>query len=280
MEASRRLALKAVALNAEVSRREGSSIRELLKAHVDEASDQLKTAETQLLAYQREAQIELLERDTDAMIYERGELLRLTIDIESEKARLTAAESEISKQQRVLSVGRSVPSEDALRRAAALDRDNPANAAIKDAQSLDLSNPFINPVYQTLEFQIASSRARLAGLQQQRRELIEVKKLGGRELKELSDLYRRQIELARLQTNYDLAKKVYSDVRVRYEETRSEGVGSSAVLQVVDDAIQPDRPLSRQGAKSAALGLVAGLLVAAAAALVLDSGERREERRT
>jgi len=279
MEASRRLAQKAVSLNTEINRREGSSIRDLLKVHLDESSDQLKTAETQLLAFKRNAQIELLERDTDAMMYERGDLLRLTIDIESEKARLKAAESEISKQERVLSVGRSVQSEDALRRAGARDSENPANAAIKDAQGLDLSNPFINPVYQTLEFQIASSRGRLAALEQQRRELVEVRKLGGRELKALTDLYGLEIELARLQTNYDLTKRVYSDVRVRYEQTRSDGVASSAVLQVVDDAIPPDRPLSRQGAKSAALGFAAGFLVAAAAALALDSRQRREDRR-
>jgi uncharacterized protein involved in exopolysaccharide biosynthesis len=280
MEASKRLAQKAVALNTEVSRREGTSIRDLLKVHLDESSDQLKAAETQLLAYQRTAQVELLERDTDAMMHERGDLLRLTLDIEGEKARLSAAEAEISKQQRTLSLGRSVMSEEALRRAAYLDRNNPADAAIDDAQKLDLSNPLLNPVYQTLEFQIASSRSRLAALQQQRRELVEVKKLGGRELKELSELYSRQIQLARLQTNYDLAIRVYSDVRVRYEETRSAGVGSSAVLQVVDEAIPPDRPLSRGGAKSAAVGLVAGFLAAAAAALALDSGRRPEARRT
>lgn len=279
MEASRRLAQKAVSLNTEINQREGSSIRDLLKVHLDESSNQLETAETQLLAFRRRAQIELLQRDTDALMYQRGDLLRLTLDIESEKARLKAAESELSKQERVLSVGRSVQSEDALRRAGARDADNPANAAIKDAQALDLSNPFINPVYQTLEFQIASSRGRLAALEQERRELVEVKKLGGRELKALTDLYGLEIEEARLQTNYDLAKRVYSDVRVRYEQTRSEGVASSAVLQVVDDAIPPDRPLSRQGAKSAALGLVAGFLVAAAAALALDSRQRREEHR-
>jgi protein tyrosine kinase modulator len=279
MEASRRLAQKAVSLNSEISQREGSSIRDLLKAHLDEASDQLKSAETQLLSFKRSAQIDLLQRDTDAMMYERGELLRLTIDIESEKARLSAAESEITKQPRVLSIGRSVQSEEALRRAAESDQTNPANAAIKDAQSLDLSNPYINPVYQTLQFQIASSRARLAALQQQQRELVDVKKLGGRELKELSELYSGEIELARLQTNYDLAKRVYSDVRVRYEETRSEGVGSSAVLQIVDDAIPPDRPLSRQTAKLTALGLVAGFILAALVALVLDSRQRRDQRR-
>jgi uncharacterized protein involved in exopolysaccharide biosynthesis len=278
-EASRLIAHKAVALNRQISLQEGSSLRDQLKVHLDDADDRLKATEQQLLAYQREAQVELLKKDTDSMLGERGVLLRLLINIESEKARLTAAEQEIGKQERVLSVGRSVRSEDALRRAAEADETNPTNAGIADAQTLDLSNPFINPVHQTLEFQIATSRARLAALEQQRREMVEVKKLGGSELKELSDLYGRQIELARRQTNYDLAKRVYSDLAVRYEETRSETLGSSAQLQVVDDAIPPDRPLSRKGAQSTALGLVAGLLVAALAALALDGRQARGERR-
>ena len=281
MEASRRLAQKAVSLNTEISQREGSSIRDLLDVHLKEASDQLKAAETQLLEYQRAAQVDLLKRDAESVIDERGELLKLTIDIEGEKARLKTAESEISKQERLLSAGRSVRSEEALRRAAQSEHTDSAKDPGKaDPDTLDLSNPFINPVYQTLELQIATSRARLASLEQQRREMVDVKKLGGRELKELSELYGHQIELGRLQNNYDLAKRVYGDLRLRYEQARSEGVGSSALLQIVDDAIPPDRPLSRQGAKSALLGLVGGFLIAAVGALALDSFNPREERRT
>jgi len=280
MEATRRLAQKGVSLNAEISRREESSIRDLLKVRLDESSEQLKVTETQLLSYQREAQVELLKTDTESMLDERAGLLKLTIGIESEKARLKMAESEIAKQQPVLSVGRSVRSEDALRRAAESDRSNPTNTAFADAQTLDLSNPFINPVYQTLQLQITTSRGRLAALEQQRREMVEVRKLGGRELKEVSDLYGRKIELARLETNHDLAKKIYSELKVRFEQARSEAVDTSAHVQIVDDAVLPDRPLSRQGGKSTALGFAAGLMVAAAAALALDSRRPREERRT
>ena len=51
-----------------------------------------------------------------------------------------------------------------------------------DPQHLDLTNPFVNPVYQTLDFQIATSRTRIAALERERDELINVKKLGGKEL--------------------------------------------------------------------------------------------------
>ena len=64
------------------------------------------------------------------------------------------------------------------------------------------------------------------------------------------------------------------------EQARSEAVDTSAHVQIVDDAVLPDRPLSRQGGKSTALGFAAGLMVAAAAALALDSRRPREERRT
>jgi uncharacterized protein involved in exopolysaccharide biosynthesis len=306
-DASRRLAEQAVALNERIGAQESTSVRDQMKAHLEEAAIRMKTAESQLLTFQRTAQVDLLKEETDAILEERGEQLKLVISIEGEKARLHAAEQEIKKQEPILSVGRSVRAEDALRRAAgnseraeqedAQRRDirNAERARTEDAlgrsrdpkdallpptaerdpsaaaEMLDLSNPFVNPVYQTLDFQIATSRARLAALERQRRELVEVKKLGGSELPQLSELYRRQIELARLQTGHELTKKVYTDLAVRYEETRTDALSRSSQLQVVDPAIPPERPVSRKGAQAAVLGLVVGLVLAGLAVLVLEN---------
>lgn len=129
-----------------------------------------------------------------------------------------------------------------------------------DPQHLDLSNPFVNPVYQTLDFQIATSRARIAALEKQRDELINVKKLGGKELAQLSELYQRQIDQARLQANYDLATRVYSDLAVRYEQSRTSPLGNAAQLQVVDDAIPPDHPVGRKRLQFAIYGAAVGLM--------------------
>ena len=65
----------------------------------------------------------------------------------------------------------------------------PAAGTAADPETLDLTSPFVNPVYQTLDFQIATSGARLAGLEQQRRQLVDVTKLGGDEIAKLSELY-------------------------------------------------------------------------------------------
>jgi capsule polysaccharide export protein KpsE/RkpR len=357
-EASRVLSQKAVELNRRVASDEGSAVRAQLKNLVEEATARLKVAETEYVHYADQAQIDLLKKDTEKMIAERGDLLRLRIDIETERARLAAAEQEIKKQDRVYSVPRAVSAETALQRTAerneATDAANqvlrrleeqstslkgtankpmpPAPAPVKepkdpdkratatasrerqlregtddelerrvaaqsaalvetqeavsqiarppsgeaDPQLLDLSHPFINPVYQTLAFQIATSRTKLAALERQEREMAVVRKLGSTRFEELSDLYRRTAELARLETNLDLAKQVYEAVTVRYEQSRAESVDTMTQVQIVDPAVAPDRPLSRKRAQSAALGGTLGLALAALAALSWGTRENRD----
>jgi uncharacterized protein involved in exopolysaccharide biosynthesis len=275
-DASRRLAQKALALARQLNEQEGSSLQEQLKNHLNDSKNRMSTAEKDLLAYQQQAQLELLEADTQAMLDERSDLLKLLVAIESEKARLSTAEQEIKRQDRVLSIARSPGAEEALRRVQQQDPSEDRSArggSSADPEALDLTNPYMNPVYQTLDFQIATSRARVAALEQERRQLIDVRKLGGKELARLSELYRRKIDLGRLQTNYDLSKKVYSDLAMRYEQSR-ESLGNSPQLQLVDEAIPADRPLPRRRLQWAALGSATGLLVAGLLALLLESRQR------
>lgn len=346
-QASRVLSQKAVELNRRIASDEGSAVRGQLKILLDQSAERLTAAEALFVRYEDEAQIELLKKDTDRMIAERGELLRLRIDIETEKARLAAAEQEIKKQDRVLAAPRAVAAEAALRRAGApplaanatdrllgqladqteafkrvadeplpaprdakpqstkppsmkeiseaVDAKEELNAALEkrfsgqaaaldagqealrrsatrrsgevDPELLDLSHPLMNPVHQTLSFQIAMSRTRLAAMERQQREMIVVGKLGSDRYPKLSTLYQRAGELARLENNLALARKVYADLTVRYEQSRAESVDTMVQLQVVDDAITPERPLPRKRAAAAALGATAGLVFAAVLAL-------------
>jgi uncharacterized protein involved in exopolysaccharide biosynthesis len=329
-EASRHLAREAVTLNKQVAGDAGAVLRNELKPHLEEAAARLETAEQQLVSYQREAQIELLQADSNALVDERADLFRLKLDIESERARLEAAEAELQGREPVLTAGRLPRAEEALRRAGSIqakevrerDPDRPLEPAPitgagtrrgavepggnrrapgrvagsqaqtpADAQeylsrdldtvrpsvergavnpdALDLSDPLINPVYQTLEFQLATSRARLAALERHRAELM--RKAGGSTLPELTSLYTRHVELARRQNEYDLAEEVFRDVSLRHEKATTDLVGSSAYLQVIDEAVQPDRHMPRKRIQTIALGLLCGLFVAAAGAVILES---------
>jgi uncharacterized protein involved in exopolysaccharide biosynthesis len=268
-EASRRLAEKAVLLTRQITAKEGDSTQEQLNNHVNEARDRLQQAEQELLSYQQHAQVELVKEDTTAMLKERGDLLRLVVDIEAERARLAAAEREIARQQPLLSSPRAPAAEDAL-----MSRGAPAGEV--DPRRLDLTNPFVNPVYQTLDFQIAMSRTRIASLEKERDELINVKKVGGAELGQLSELYRRQIEQARLQANLELARKVHGDLALRYAQSRTTALGNVAQLQIVDLAQPPERPVSRKRLQNMAFGSAAGFVFAVVLILLWESRGRRE----
>ena len=91
-EASRSLAQKAVALTQDLNQQERAAAQELLGNRRAEALESMNNAEKAMLAYQQQAQVELIKADVQAMLNERSGLLKLTIDIESEKARLQAAE--------------------------------------------------------------------------------------------------------------------------------------------------------------------------------------------
>jgi uncharacterized protein involved in exopolysaccharide biosynthesis len=280
-EASRRLAARAIVLARQISDQEAASLQEQLGKHVNDARGRLQQAERDLLAYQQKAQVDLIKQDTRALLEERGGLLRLTVDIEAERARLAAAELEIKRQQPLLTVPRMPGADEALRRvqqeprAAATPPGTP-QAASRDAaqgrppalpkddaaavEQLDLTNPFVNPVYQTLDFQIATSRTRIAALEKERDELINRRQLGGNQLKQLGELYSREIELARHEAGLDLARRVYGDLALRYEQSRTLNTGSTAQLQVVDQAQPPTRPLSRKRVQKAAFGSAAGFV--------------------
>lgn len=354
-DASRLLSTKAVALNRQIVSDGSTALRAQLKVLLDESAERLKVAEQQLIAYQDEAQLDLLKTDTEALLDQRAALPDLQVQIEKERATLRAAEQELQKHSPLVSAPRAVGAEEALRRAvvppaaptsgtggratarsgssstseppaplfltptnptspsspsasssattplstspssmspsfssslpasASTDNEensgrranrratNAAEAPDAGAPPLDLSNPFINPVYQTLAFQIATSRTRLAALERQRQELIVVRKLSAGRLREFSDLYRKQTEVSRLKDAYDLARRAYADVALRYEQSRAQSIGDTVQLQIVDPAIPPDRPLPRKRAQSAGLGFAAGLLLAALAALALGT---------
>ena len=265
-EAARVLSREAVDLNRQIAAEQSSAAGVELSRHLSESSKRLETAEQALLAYRNEAQMDVLRTDADAKLEERGTLLKLMIDIATEKARLAAAEQEIQKQDRVLPAARAVRSEDALRRAAkGAQSEQSTVSGMPDPDALDLSQPLINPVYQTLAYQISTSRTLLAGLERQRSELA-ARKVGDKQFSELNELNRRELQLARLEGSYNLAKSVHDDLSLRFEQSRHASVISMVQLQLVDQAVPPDRPLSKKRVQSAALGLVAGLLAGIAIA--------------
>ena len=275
-DASRRLAQKAIGLTQQVNQLGGASVQEQLKNNLNDARARMEKAEQDLLSYKQRAQVDLIQGDANAQLVERAGLLELVINIEAERARLGAAEQEIKRQQPLLSAPRAPGAEEALRRANG--NATAAQTGGVEAQQLDLTNPFVNPVYQTLDFQIAMSRTRIAALEKQRDEIMHVKKLGGAELTQLSELYRREIELARLQETFDLALKVHGDLAIRYEQSRTQPLGNTAQLQIVDNALPPEHPVARKRLQYSVFGAGVGVVAMALMTVFWDNrGKRSRE---
>jgi uncharacterized protein involved in exopolysaccharide biosynthesis len=288
-KASHALSSKAVELNRRVRTEGTTAVRDQLKAVLDDAAVDLRISEKELLAARTRTQLDVLKKDAEVMLESRATYQQLLIDIEGEKARLAAAEAEMPLHDPVLAGRRSPAAEEALRRAIGVPaavgdprrgssppaveapprRPTPDMVEAADPQLLDLSQPNVNPVHQTLAFQIATSRTLLANMERRRRELAALHGAGASQLKPLNDLYRGEIEMARLEDRYEQARRTYKDLAARHEQSRTDAIGRTALLQIVDPAIPPEQPVSRRRGASLIAGALAGLLIAATLALAL-----------
>ena len=132
---------------------------------------------------------------------------------------------------------------------------------------LGLSEEQVNEAYSALEKQAAESRAMLAGLEGQRKLLVDDKRLDRAILPILDKLYAGDVAVERLKAEYGMVLKVYTDLALRYEDARIKVGGRGAQIQVVDTAVRPSQALPRRIVTSAALAGLGGALAACAVLL-------------
>lgn len=247
---------RAIDMSRKMSQQEASRSRDDLQQQRDEARARMEQASENLRKFREASQLELVRKDVDAKLGQRGELLTLLIQIESDKAKLAKAEQELASRQRIDTVKRSIDSDPVMLESARKTTDQPGNLL-----TLETRNEVVNPVYENLDSQIATTRTTLAGLQRKKTQIVDVRKLDASQIAELSRLYQLEGDLARLELERDLATTVYRQVATAYETARVQVASRSAQLEILDPAVPPDRPASRNVARNALIGLVAGFLL-------------------
>jgi uncharacterized protein involved in exopolysaccharide biosynthesis len=257
-----RLAALGLELNRRVTRDEASSQRDALKTELETARGRMQDLERALLEFKQRAQIEVSRKDVDTKLGQRGQLLGVLIDLETEKARLARAEQELAGRERILTVRKTIDSEPTLMEAAKAARERDG------VLGMELRTEVINPVYEALEQQVASSRTRLSALERQRSELADKLRMADQSLAQLTQLYQKEIELGKRELEYDLGRKVYSEVLIRYEQAPI--TGRKTELQVIDSALPPRRPVFPRPWLNLGLGASFGLLAALVAAFAAD----------
>jgi uncharacterized protein involved in exopolysaccharide biosynthesis len=245
-----------------VSQQEAAQARDDIKLQLDEAKTRLDTVTAKLDASRTGAQLELVKKDVEAQLEQRGALLDLQINIEAEKARLSKAEQELASRQRIETVRRTIDTDPAFMEAA-----RNADGKPKDLLTLQMKNEEMNPVYQELDKQIATSRTQLAALQRQQAQMT-ARKLDDPRFARLSEMYAKESEINRLEMERDLAKKVYEQVANSYESARLLVAGRSSGLQILTRAIPPDNPESRKVPRNVLIGALSGFLLSSLLVLV------------
>jgi uncharacterized protein involved in exopolysaccharide biosynthesis len=301
-----RLAERAIEASRQVNQEDTITARDTIKLQVDESRARLTEAENKLETYRKDSQLDALRKDVYAMLDERARLLPLLVDIEAERARIQQTQDELLQQQPVRDVRRSVSpttvmnpqTSDATRPPPPANPPNPPGQPGQPGQPAqqpnqtsrgeaaqtpelklrdDVLNPFVNPVYEVLQQQLAASRTKLSGLEKQRAEIMKNTDLGQAAAIKLRELYTKEAETERLQTELALSKQVYLDVSNRYEQARIQVAGRSPQIQIIDQAVPPESPVSPRILRDTAFAAVLAAVVASGL-LLLVTVVRRELR--
>jgi len=258
-----RVAEKAVELARRINQQEAQQSRDDLLQQRDEAKLHMEEATSALRTFKTRSQIELVRKDVDAMLGQRGELLNLLVQIESEKAKLARAEQELAGRHRIDTVKRSIDSDPQLMESA-----RRGAASSSELLGLQTRNEFVDEVYQKLDEQAATSRATLAGLERRKTQLVDVRRLDASQLEQLTRLYDLEAEQSRLDMERELATAVYRQVATAYETARVQVASRSTRVDILEAALPADRPVSRNVARNSVLAALVGVVLASAVVVI------------
>lgn len=221
-------------------------------------------AEEALKNFRSRSQIELLRKDVEAKLGQRGAFLQLQVDISAERGRVARAEEELRQR-----APRETTVESITRGRATLREAARPGAAEDPAGLIGLSvqSEQVNSARSELDVQVGEARAKLAALEKQQERMLQLAQVSEAQLPQLTRLYEREAELARLQVEFDVARKAFEESSTSYQIARTRTALRSPFIQVVEKAARPNAPQSRHVARNAAVGLVAGATLGCLVAL-------------
>jgi uncharacterized protein involved in exopolysaccharide biosynthesis len=262
-----RISKDAIDLVRRTNAENATSIRDILRTQLDEARQRLEAGTKQLLLYRDASQIELLRRDIDAALAQRGQLLALSMEIEQMRSRLVRAQAELQSRTRIDTLRQSIDDSPVLMEAARTSSALEKTTDSRPLMGLELKSDVVNPVYDALDTQVATTRAELAGLERKREQLVKTEGVAEPQMRQLSRLYTVEAELARLELEQELRKEVFTEVSNRYELARLD-VAKHGELFVVDPALPADRPLARGTVNNVLMATLMGVVLAFAVVVI------------
>jgi uncharacterized protein involved in exopolysaccharide biosynthesis len=274
-----RVSERAIDLARRLSQDEAVQARDYIKLQLDEAGKRFGEIELELAAKREATQIALFKKDVEQLLEERAELMKVEVKLAGTRARMQRAEEELAKRDKTHVLHRGIES-DPLMGEVIRSKQAAAGQPPSNLLGLELRNEVPNEVYTSIDDLLARSRTEVADLEKQRAQLVAiVGPLNVSRVPQLSELYKRETEIARLETDYELAKRIYIDVANRYQGARLQVAARSAQLQVIDPALTPNGPLPRRLTSRTAMGVIIGLVLGVLAAFVREAIAGAEQRK-
>jgi len=239
------LAARGAELSRKLSAEPFEAVPNANGARLEAARAALDAAESRLLAFRRESQIEVLRRDIKIRLDQRATAQTLDWEIQRERARLAAALDELEGE----------PGDGKL---ASPERPGATSPGRSDA----LLEAFARAA--------AESRTRIAELEQARRQLAGSVK---EEISPLQDLYRRELQLKRLEQEYELARRAYETEAVRARQGDAPTPVSVPMFKVVEDSAPEALLVPRERLRLVALAMLLSFLIGLALVILLELAE-------
>ena len=288
--------------NLNMNQAASRSAREFLAAQVENSSLKLLEAEERLLSVKAGQKIVAPTAETEALLKRLVELglQQATIDITVDQMRARAdkvreqlagmAETVVSSESVVedpvvqgyrtrlaglqleLAVAREKYTEmhpEVQRLTKEIDEvKSSLSRAVAKVVGVQVSSP--NPMREALIVQVAEAEAQMTAARAQQEAMGE---LIAQEEKKLEALPAKELSLARVMREFELAQQIYIMLRTRYEEVRLTEQMQVSDIFPLDVAIEPEKPVKPRKMLNTAIAGILGIFVGVAAAFVMENAD-------
>jgi len=258
-----RIAGALATVGADLASARARQTRDLLRDQTVRASSERDRFEEAFLNFQRANQPEALNKDVEVLLSLRARWQDLHITMERERVRLASAEKELAARPAVQTYKRTLLDDRTMSETA-----RQATTGASLPLNLQFSDESPNPVVESLDEVVATTRTNLAGLEKEWQELDQRLRVGADRLPLLQRSYEVSSQAARLSADLSLARDVYGDLQRRLAQAEVDAEVTFVDVRQVAPARVPQQPQERPLLLVILAALCAGLALGAVAAFL------------
>jgi len=255
------VAQRALELNARLNQTDTVSAKEYIQRQRDEARTAMGNQQAALVDFKRTANLESLRMEQSILLDAKRRLAELysdyTTNIRGLQSDVAGLRRALAKQEQLLTLTKSIFQDPALL-AAAQER---GTADLKALSSIQLKSQEINTVYQSLQSDLITKEVAFSSVESQRQDVERMIKDNEKRLtsveRQIADAEARLEELTR---NYTLTKNAYELFARKFDEASLSVASRITQLKIVDPALIPQNPLSRNVVQRTAIAAAVSLM--------------------